>query len=404
MIPTGVNIQARLLVPLLRAAGYHVHGVWDISHDVCKRFAEEFSISFYTTDLKDLLVDPKIGLVYVGAQPSAHAEIAVKALSAGKHVICQQPPSILKAGVEKMVSLSCYYSQLLSSLENHMRFLPMFTKMRELLLSGYCGSPQAAEMHLVVGSLIGAEAYSWKCDCEMGGGVLNIIGSHIVDLIYFLTGQKATEVSGFLSTFVHNTPRIQGYRSITSDDFCTFQMKCTRGMCVSVIINALVERDGKMEVSITGSLGRLRVVDGTLWGFKFGGKEERILSLQQEKVDVEYIRKWTHLNVDFYQMFLVGTRFMVEALRDVFDHSTGQMLPRHSWKDYSLSTTFEDGLYIRTVLDSIRQSHDTKQWVRIELDESSESLSYPFWTGASLVAADSDKPSPKLYRPLSYAM
>ena len=391
-------------MPLLRAAGYHVHGVWDKSYDICKRFAEEFSISFYTADLKDLLVDPKVELVYVGAQPSTHAEIAVKALSAGKHVICQQPPSILKAGVEKMVSLSCYYSQLLGSLESHMRFLPIFTKMRELLLSGYCGNPQAAEVHLQIGSLIGTEAYGWKCDSEMGGGVLNIVGSHIVDILNFLTGQKATEVSGFLSTFVHNTPRIQGYRSITSDDFCTFQMKCTRGMCVSVVISALVQGEGKMELSVTGSLGRLRVVSGDLWGLKFGGKEEKILSLQQEQVNIGDIRKWTHLNMGFYQTFVIGTRFMIEALRDVFDHSTGQMVPRHTWKHYSLSATFEDGLYIRTVLDAIRQSHETKQWVRIELDKSSESLSYPFWTGASLVAADSDKPSPKLYRPLSYAM
>jgi len=393
-------------VPLLRSAGYTVYGVWDKSYESCQKFATEFNISFYTADLKDLLVDPKIELVYIAAQPSTHAEIAVKALSAGKHVICQKPPSIIQAGAEKMVSLSRYYSQLLSSLDSHFRFLPTFVKMRELILSGYCGNLLAAEIHVVIGSLIGSEPYGWKCDSEMGGGLLNIVGAHIIDILNFLTAQKATEVSGFLNTFLCHTPRIQGYRSITSDDFCTFQLRCSRGMCVSATLNSLVKGENKFELSLTGSLGRLRVVGHELMGLKFGGisNEEKILTLQSEKVDEGYIKQWSHLNTEFYETFIVGSKFMFEALRDVFDPSTGQLIPRQNWKHYLLAANFEDGLYIRLVLDAIKQSHNSRQWVRIELDKSLESHSYPFWTGASLVSVDSDKPSPKLYRPLSYAM
>lgn len=399
----GVCLECRLLVPLLRSAGYTVHGVWDKSYDSCQKFATEFNISFFTADLKDLLVDPKIDLVYIAAQPSTHAEIAVKALSAGKHVICQKPPSIIRAGAEKMVSLSRYYSQLLSSLASHFRFLPTFVKMRDLLLSGYCGDLLVAEVHMVVGSLIGSEPYGWKCDSEMGGGLLNIVGAHIVDILSFLTAQKATDVSGFLNTFVSHTPRIQGYRSITSDDFCTFQLRCSRGLCASVTLNSLVEGENKFELSVTGSLGRLRVVGRELMGLKFGKdtKEEKILTLQAEKLDGD-ISQWT----GYYETFIVGSKFMFEALRDVFDHSNGQLIPRKNWQrqHYLLAASFEDGLYIRLVLDAIKQSHNSRQWVRIELDKSLESHRYPFWTGASLVSIDSDKPSPKLYRPLSYAI
>lgn len=399
----GVCLECRLLVPLLRSAGYTVHGVWDKSYDSCQKFATEFNISFFTADLKDLLVDPKIDLVYIAAQPSTHAEIAVKALSAGKHVICQKPPSIIRAGAEKMVSLSRYYSQLLSSLASHFRFLPTFVKMRDLLLSGYCGDLLVAEVHMVVGSLIGSEPYGWKCDSEMGGGLLNIVGAHIVDILSFLTAQKATDVSGFLNTFVSHTPRIQGYRSITSDDFCTFQLRCSRGLCASVTLNSLVEGENKFELSVTGSQGRLRVVGRELMGLKFGKdtKEEKILTLQAEKLDGD-ISQWT----GYYETFIVGSKFMFEALRDVFDHSNGQLIPRKNWQrqHYLLAASFEDGLYIRLVLDAIKQSHNSRQWVRIELDKSLESHRYPFWTGASLVSIDSDKPSPKLYRPLSYAI
>ena len=397
----GVCLECRLLVPLLRSAGYTVHGVWDKNYESCQKFATEFNISFYTADLKDLLVDSKIDLVYIAAQPSTHAEIAVKALSAGKHVICQKPPSIIRAGAEKMVSLSRYYSQLLSSLASHFRFLPTFVKMRDLLSSGYCGDLLVAEVHMVVGSLVGSEPYGWKCDSEMGGGLLNIVGSHIVDILSFLTAQKATDVSGFLNTFVNNTPRIQGYRSITSDDFCTFQLRCSRGLCASVTLNSLVEGENKFELSVTGSQGRLRVVGRELMGLKFGkdAKEEKILTLQAEKLD-GYISQWA----GYYETFIVGSKFMFEALRDVFNHTTGQLIPRQNWQHYLLAASFEDGLYIRLVLDAIKQSHNSRQWVRIELDKSLESPRYPFWTGASLVSIDSDKPSPKLYRPLSYAI
>ena len=74
------------------------------------------------------------------------------------------------------------------------------------------------------------------CDDLMGGGVLNIFGSVIIDLITFLTDQRASIIHGLLKTYARQTEQINGHRLITSDDFCSFQMELEGDACATVTI------------------------------------------------------------------------------------------------------------------------------------------------------------------------
>jgi predicted dehydrogenase len=81
------------------------------------------------------------------------------------------------------------------------------------------------------------DEFDWRCDETMGGGVLNTIGSNIIDLITYLTGQKAVRVHGMLKTYTKQTDKIKGIREITSDDFCSIQLELDLDQQVPHIIH-----------------------------------------------------------------------------------------------------------------------------------------------------------------------
>ena len=329
----------------------------------------------------------EVDLVYVATEPGMHAEIAVKAITSGKHCVCQKPPSICRWEAEKMLSLSRYYSQLMSLLESHMRFLPAIAKMKELVTSSYCGRLLVIEARILMGSLIHNEPYSWKCDPSMGGGMLNILGSHIIDLVSFISNQQAVKVHGCLKTFQPHTEKIHGYRTSTSDDYCCFQMHCTGDLSATVALNAHVPGQYMFEFSITGSEGRLVVRGMDLFGCKNAEKE--MLILQQGKVETKVID--SKFPPEFYQPFVVGCKGMFQALKHAFEHTDTRLSPRQQ-KVLKPVATFEDGIYIRTVLDAIYKSHCTGKWVDIPKTTLVASTN-PFWT-SSAIRVDIEKASP----------
>lgn len=339
-------------------------------------------MAFQAGDFTKLLLHPEVDLVYVGTAPGMQAEVAVKALTSGKHCICQKPPTINQSEALKMVRLSRYYSKLHSLLECHWRFLPAICKLKMLLGDGYCGELLVMEAHVVMGSLVHNEAYSWKCESSMGGGMLNMIGADIIDLISFLSDRHAVRGYASLSTFRPTTKTIHGYRVITSDDFCCFELKYPQGLSASVTLNSHAPGEFNFHFAVTGTLGRLVVKGLDLFGYREGEKEEVLFKQAEEEFGMKGNSKFPG---DFLQHIVLGYRGMFDSVVKVFCGQKDMLLPL---------ATFEDGFYIRTVLDALHTSHAEGKWVDILELRRVESSNNPFWT-SSTQQADLDKSAAK---------
>lgn len=370
--------QALLLVPLLQSLDFQVTVIWCRSHDAAKRIAQNHNIPHCVTQFSDLLLHPEVDMVYVATEPSLQAEVAVKALTSGKHCICQKPPSISQSEAEKIVSLSQYYSQLVSVLESHLRFLPAFAKMRELVASGYCGKLLVLEARVAMGSLVNGEAYSWMCEPSMGGGALNTVGSHLIDIASFVTGQRVSQVHACLRTFKPHTGKIQGYRSVASDDFCCFQMQYDGGVCASFNINTHHPGVFEMELSVVGTEGRLVVKGWDLYGCK--GEQREALMLEQKKEQLEIKELPSKLPAGYYSHIVVGLCGMLRTLKEAFVGTSSYRPPEPG--QFGAMATFEDGLYVRTVLDALHESNRVGKWVPVPTVFKSGNIN-PFWTGTS---------------------
>lgn len=372
VVDTGNS--SRILLPLLRSAGFTVSGIWGASKQQAKTMAEEYKVPFHTVKIDELLLREDVDLVCVLCPPHVRAEVAVKALSIGKHVLCDSPVGLSKDEAERMVQAAQYYPKLLSLVKHELRFLPAFIKMKRYVEEGFCGKPLICECKIEMGSLLGNN-YTWMCDQAMGGGVLTNLGAHIIDLVSFLTNQRAVEVHGTLKTFIPQTDEVSGFRHISSDDYTAFQMKLNGGAFATVSLNAHIPGRYSQAVTIYGTKGQLIARNGSLYGVKNGGKEELIYG------DIARIPGMFNVEKLPPSIFLTGLEVWVSEIKRAFEESIDKDDRRIAdLQTISSAASFHDGLYTRTVLDAIIESSGHGTWCQVEFvanEETGEMKSGP---------------------------
>uniref|UniRef100_A0A1Y1L6E3 Gfo/Idh/MocA-like oxidoreductase N-terminal domain-containing protein n=1 Tax=Photinus pyralis TaxID=7054 RepID=A0A1Y1L6E3_PHOPY len=357
----GSGAEVRVLVPILKENGFKIEAIWSPTIQEAQEISKELGIPFFTNKIDDVLLRKDVDLIFVLCSPNLHAQISVKALGIGKHVVCDKPAGLNQTDALKMVRAGQYYPTLISLINHSYRFLPAFTHMRRAILENYLGSSiTLIDIQIQSGRLFSDnDSYDWRCDHVMGGGALNLIGSHVIDFVSFLTGRKAVRVHGVVRTFSKTTDNISGIRYISAPDFCTFQMELEGGTVVTANLNShTASCSFQQEITVCGDQTYLVVRGGDLFGRRNKTSEE-VLYLDVEDLQLAVP------NVCLPRPLIKGLCKMVGALREAF-------LPvkeNAGWvkEPVSLAANFEDGLYVQAVLSAIRESSRTLQWVRVDI-------------------------------------
>ncbi|XP_033114087.1 glucose-fructose oxidoreductase domain-containing protein 1-like [Anneissia japonica] len=367
----GTGSLARITIAALKSVGLKVVALWGPTQVKAKEIASMFDITFYTDKIDDVLLHQEVDLVCITSPPHLHAQVASKALSIGKHVLCGNPAGLNEHDALKMVEAARYYP-LLSLMSHGLRFVPAFMEMKKSIEKGQVGEVNLCDVRVACGSLV-KEKFNWMCDENMGGGVLNTIGSHIIDIITFLTGQKAVKVRGMMKTFVTQTERINGIRHITSDDFCCFQMELSNGGCATVTLNTHVPGHFSQEVLIVGSKGRLRVEGADLYGQLSGSKTESLMI--SDTLRINHQPGGITGSSDLPLPYLKGLFKLIDSVKESFERSQ----ERRDWdhEPVAMAANFEDALYVQYVIDAIRQSSHSGNWERIVI-KNKEASENPF--------------------------
>ncbi|XP_064599282.1 glucose-fructose oxidoreductase domain-containing protein 1-like [Liolophura sinensis] len=361
----GNTITIRCLVPILRSCGFNVVALWGRTLAEAEDLSKQLGIPFHTNKADEVLLHKDVDLVVISCPPHLQWPIAVKALGIGKHVLCGSPAGPSQVDAFRMVSGARYYPKVLSLLCHGLRFLPTLIKMKQLIEDGYLGEVTICEVRVHFGSLM-KDKFDWTCDEMMGGGVLNTLGSNIIDIISFLTKQFATRVHGMLKTYTKQTEKISGIREITSDDFCTFQMELNQGACATITLNTHMPGQFVHEILVCGTKGRLIAKGADLYGQKNDGLREELIHFDpinfKEEERYGICEKTRHAIPTPY---LKGMIHLIEAMREAFEQED----ERQKWciGPVSRAATFEDSLYIQTVIDAIRKSTKVKEWVKVVL-------------------------------------
>uniref|UniRef100_A0A8B9D1Y8 Gfo/Idh/MocA-like oxidoreductase domain containing 1 n=1 Tax=Anser brachyrhynchus TaxID=132585 RepID=A0A8B9D1Y8_9AVES len=356
----GTGLTARVIVPLLQAEGFAVKALWGRTAEEAEELAGELSVPFHTSRIDEVLLHHDVDLVCINLPPPLTRQVAVKTLGIGKNVICDRTATPLDAF--RMMTAAHYYPKLMSIMGNVLRFLPAFVKMKQLIQEGYVGELLVCEVQVHSGSLLGKK-YNWSCDDLMGGGGLHSVGTYIIDLLTFLTSQKAVKVHGLLKTFVKQTDHIKGIRQITSDDFCTFQMVLEGGVCCTVTLNFNVPGEFKQDIIVVGSAGRLIVIGTDLYGQSNSSPQRELLLKDSTPVSNSLLPEKAFSDIP--SPYLRGTIKMVQAVRQAFEDQDD----RRTWdgRPLTMAATFDDCLYALCVVDTIKKSNQLGEWQNISI-------------------------------------
>jgi predicted dehydrogenase len=172
--------------------------------------AAKFGWQSTETDWRKLLERPDIGLIDVCTPGSTHAEIAIAALEAGKHVFCEKPLANSVAEAEAMTRAAdaALERGVLSMVGFNYRRVPALAKARAMIAEGRLGEIRHVRARYLQDWIVDPQfPMVWRLQKELAGsGALGDIGSHIVDAAQYLTGQRITGVSALMETFITERP------------------------------------------------------------------------------------------------------------------------------------------------------------------------------------------------------
>ncbi|MEO7148316.1 MAG: Gfo/Idh/MocA family oxidoreductase [Terrimesophilobacter sp.] len=158
-------------------------------------------------DWRTVVADPSIDIVDIVTPSDSHAEIAVAALNAGKHVLCEKPLANTVAEAEEM-AVAAIQATTISMVGFTYRRVPAIGLAKRLVDQGMVGDIQHVTASYLQDWLIDPEVpLTWRLDKERAGsGALGDLGTHAIDLAQYVTGSFLSAVSGTLQTIVTERP------------------------------------------------------------------------------------------------------------------------------------------------------------------------------------------------------
>lgn len=187
---SGWDIHAKLLEPLNQE--FQVVAVVDEDAQRRQEAIDRFDCMAYT-DYQALLNDAAVELVVVSLPSFLHADAAIAALEAGKHVVCEKPMATTLADADRMVAAVERTGKVLSIFQQR-RYNPDFVKVQEVIQSGVLG--KIVQIRLTESRF--SRRWDWQTLQKFGGGSLNNTGPHFLDMALQLYGPNYPE-----SVFCH---------------------------------------------------------------------------------------------------------------------------------------------------------------------------------------------------------
>jgi predicted dehydrogenase len=316
----------------------------------------------HETDWHRLIERDDIHLVDICTPGSTHAEIAIAALDAGKHVLCEKPLANTVEEARAMVD-AARRAGTRAMIGFNYRRVPAATLARQLVAGGRLGRIRHIRAVYLQDWLVDPDhPLEWRLRKEIAGsGALGDLGAHIVDLTRFITGLGITAVSALAETFVLDRP-LPGESTrgpVTVDDTVLFLARLDGGAVATYEATRYATgRRNALRIEINGELGSLAFDLERLNELEFHDATDsasvqgftRILVTEPEH---PYLSAWWppgHL-LGYEHSFTHEMRDLVAAIASGTD-------PEPS---------FADGLAVQLVLDAVRRSAaDSAGWVEVD--------------------------------------
>ncbi|MFZ5825450.1 MAG: Gfo/Idh/MocA family protein [Bacillota bacterium] len=323
--------------------------------------AEKYGWNTVETDWRRLIERPDIDLVDISTPNYNHAEIAIAAARAGKHILCEKPLAMNAAEARAMLA-AVQEAGVVHMICHNYRYAPAVQLARKLITDGTIGQIYHWRATYLQDWIMDPQfPLVWRLQQEQtGSGAHGDLAAHIIDLARFLVGE-ITEVAGLLETFIKERP-VEGSPEqrapVTVDDASLFLARFEGGAVGTFEATRFAggNRNGN-RFEINGSKGSIR------WDL------ENMNNLQVYfHDDPPSLQGWRTINVTEPVHPYVANWWPpghIIGYEHTFVHLVYELLCGVAG-GYSPAPDFMDGLRNQLVLEAVARSAGERRWVQVE--------------------------------------
>ncbi|WP_243064371.1 Gfo/Idh/MocA family protein [Humibacter sp. RRB41] len=255
--PLGVGIvgggfMATVHSRAARAARAELVGIVSSQPEKAAIAAEELGVEHAFASLDDLLNEERIGVVHVTTPNALHVSQALAAIEAGKHVVCEKPLATTVTDAVRLTDAAAS-AGLTATVPFVYRFHPLVREARARFASGETGRLLTIAGTYLQDWLLDSSDDNWRVDSAAGGRsrAFADIGSHLVDLIEFVTGDQVSRVAATKRTFFGSRAE---HAEVTTEDAVAVAVQTASGAIGTLLVSqAAPGRKNRLHVELSGS-------------------------------------------------------------------------------------------------------------------------------------------------------
>jgi predicted dehydrogenase len=372
----GVGFIGVAHVEALRRLGVDVVGVVGSTPERARAKADAANLPKVYESVEALAADPDIDVVHVASPNYAHADQVRVLIDGGKHVVCEKPLALTSEDTADLVARAAA-AGIVNAVCFNLRFYPICHQARVMATSGSIGETRYVTGRYFQDWLLRDTDWNWRLIPEEAGELRAVadIGSHWLDLVQFITGERIVEIMADLHTFVptrrhpigsveaftdaaHDAELIQ--ETMSSDDAASIMMRFSNGASGLVAVSQVAAgRKNVVEVEIDGSESTLAWASqdpDRLWvGHR--GRPNEILERDHALVDksVAPLLGYPGGHVEGYG----------DTFRALFSQVYTDIANGHP-SDEPAYPTFADGHDVLLVTEAVSRSARDQRWVPVE--------------------------------------
>ena len=227
VVGLGKLSQGQIIPGLKKARGARLVALVSGHPDKARRIAAEQGLpadAIYGYDDYDRIAkDPRIQIVYIVLPNSMHAEYTIRALKAGKHVLCEKPMATSIADCEAMIAAARAADRKLM-IAYRCHYEPLNLEVMRRVRSGAMGKPRMVITNMGRQSDLNEPSDAWRLDGKMsGGGALADMGIYGVNASRYILAEEPVEVRAWAQTD-RSDPRFK-----TTEDLIAWQFRFPSG-------------------------------------------------------------------------------------------------------------------------------------------------------------------------------
>ncbi|TDT66197.1 Gfo/Idh/MocA family oxidoreductase [Frigoribacterium sp. PhB116] len=247
----GGGFMGRVHTAAARAAGAQVVAVASSSPASASFAAAALGVPTAHDSVQDLLDDPGVDVVHLCTPNALHAGLALAAFSAGKHVVCEKPLATSTAEADELVRAARAAGRT-AAVPFVYRYHPMVREARARVASGVTGRVLSVRGSYLQDWLLDRDDVDWRVESASGGPsrAFADIGSHLVDLVEFVLGDRVAALSAVLD----RAHAERGGRPVDTEDEAALVFETAAGVIGTLFVSQVAPgRKNRLLVDVAGT-------------------------------------------------------------------------------------------------------------------------------------------------------